>query len=226
MAAYTSAASGDWVADAATVWNAADAYPGDTAAQADTATIANGHTVDMDWTDLAGTASVTVQSGGTLRVSSVMTAADLTLAGDALVVDAGGLVTFEPGATRKLIVNGNISVTGTITQDSSGEATAFFDIAIECASDNLYKLTINSGGLHTIKGRTIGTIATLTNGAITNNVNPQDFYVDAKVGWVVGDEVLFVKNAAIYEVVTLLAATGGGDFGGVFTKDLPDNCRA
>lgn len=220
MAGYTSAASGDWQAAAASVWNAAGAYPGDTGSQADTATIANGHTVDLDWADVAGTVAITVQSGGTLRVSAAMTAtADIT----GLTVNAGGTVTFEAGATRRLIVNGNISVSGTITQDSSGEASATYTIAVQCASDNQYKLTVNNGGTYTIKGRTTGTIATLTNGAIT--AGTRDFNVDAKSGWAVGDLCVVASTGANAELVTLAAPSGAGDFSAVFGKSHPDNTR-
>jgi len=206
MADYNSAGSGDWVGDAASVWDAGDgSYPGDTGAQADDVDVLNGHTIDIDMATLDGTVTITIEDGGTLRVSAEMTDEDcftaLTIAADG--GNGGGLLTFEAGGDRTIIVGGPVSVSGAITQDCSGGSDVY---TIKVHGD--YALTVNDGGVYTIKGASGMTDVTLLDGAITaDGANAVDFDVDDDTGWAIGDEIVFADDYDVVEAVTLVAGS-------------------
>jgi hypothetical protein len=223
MAAFTSVGSGNW--NAVATWGGAN-YPGDTALQDDTVTIAAGHTVSLNLTTLTGTVStVTVAATGKLTVDANFNTASKLVGAWSI---SGELEFNKTGITTALDITGNVTTNsgGTLDMDASA-ASCQQNLGIRCASAWQYKLTDSAGATIVRKGRP-KTHRTLTNGALTKDVTTT-LHIDDDTGWEAGDSVAIAHRSYQEELVLVAKVddhwtfTGGGAGGNTPKYTHADN---
>jgi hypothetical protein len=118
--------------------------------------------------------------------------------------------------------NVTINSGGTLDMDASA-ASCVQKLQLQCASATQYSLTIASGGIASLMGRS-KTHRTLQDGALTGGVSNR-IKPDEDTGWETGDKVLLLKSKATNEQVTLNAkdANGWSFSEGTVTNSYADN---
>jgi hypothetical protein len=205
MAAFTSKATGTWHVAGATTWNEAG-YPGSTGAQTDTATIQNGHVITISTTTEAGQiGAVTVQSGGELIINCVRGQSFNGI----LTINLGGIVTFQYNTDTKLLMENNVSNSGTLNMGTVANPISLGNtctLSFNCASDGQYGLSNNNGSVWNAQGQFKTKYITL---AANASVNATSLTISGvPTNWKDNDEIAIASTTKTYsqkEIGTLSA---------------------
>ena len=193
MAAFTSIASGNYN-DGPTTWGtAAGTFPGSTAAQADTITVAAGHTVTLNVTTLAGTVStVTVAATGVFLVAANF-AATSKFTGGAWTIEGTLRWKNDAAGTYQLCVYQSSTITvkngGTFEMLSTADPAIIQILYLSQGSvSNSTNLYCEAGGTINIQGYATKTQKTTSAAQISNGTT--QITVADDTGWATGDQII------------------------------------